>query len=174
MSHINRGSGSIDEVRVFAGMKRLEVAYAKNQDNPNEYGYDFWDNIRHPETGEELRATKGYCDANDMTKCYYAEYQGKNGEKYYYLDSREYRDPTMRGTKSIFQQQAEDREELKNKISEQKRRDFFNTDTAEEEVNKIDREKFFESTTETESMTQNDDQDMGVGKENNRFLTQFK
>lgn len=127
MSHIIDGRASESEISNFIGGKPVVAAYAKNKDNPNEYYYEYWSSIRHPETGEKLQAVKGYCNPNDFNQCYYAEYRDDAGNAYHYLDSRYYHVPELRGNKSISQQQSEDAAELERKLDSQKHKDFLNS-----------------------------------------------
>ncbi len=113
MSHIIDGYASESEISSFIGGNPVVAAYAKNKDNPNEYYYEYWSSIKHPETGERLQAVKGYCNPNDFNQCYYAEYRDAEGNSYHYLDSRYYHDPELCGNKSISQQQSEDAAEWK-------------------------------------------------------------
>lgn len=152
MSHIYRGSASVEEIKNFIGEKDVVVAYAKNQDNPREIGYDYWYDIKHPDTGETLKAVKGYCNPNNTRQCYYAEYQDKNGHSWHYLDSRSYPDPELRGSKSIQEQINEDQ-------SEYKRRQFFESESADEKSRQASTDahkSFFEENGEAKSNISND------------------
>lgn len=146
MSNIINGSASESEISNFIGGKPVAAAYAKNQDNPHAYYYEFWSNIRHPETGEKLQAVKGYCNPNNFYECYYAEYRDDAGNSYHYLDSRYYHDPDFRGTKSIRQQQSEDAAELERKLDNQKHKDFFEQSSDAEQSQSSDKHQtFFEN-----------------------------
>lgn len=125
MSHIIYGKASENEISNFIGEKPVVSAYAKNQGKPDAYYYEYWSNIRHPETGETLQAVKGYCNPDNLYQCYYAEYRDNAGNYYHYLDSRYYHDTELRGTKSISQQQLEDAAELERKLNSQKHKEFF-------------------------------------------------
>lgn len=157
MSNIFRGSFSTEEVQEFLGGREIAVAYAKDRDKPRENGYDFWNDIKHPETGETLRATKGYCNPNNMYQCYYAEYQGADGEYYHYIDSRYCDNVSLRGTQSIQEQQYEDKQELQNKVNSQKHSDFFTRDNVKDNSETNSHRSFFESTTSSNSAEENKD-----------------
>lgn len=150
MSHIIDGYASESEISSFIGGKPVVAAYAKNKDNPNEYYYEYWSSIRHPETGEKLQAVKGYCNPNDFNQCYYAEYRDDAGNSYHYLDSRYYHDPELRGNKSISQQQSEDAAELERKLYTRKHEEFFEKSSGED-TSKISEkhQAFFENTENT-------------------------
>lgn len=146
MSNIINGSASEREISNFIGGKPVATAYAKNQDNPNAYYYEFWSNIRHPETGEKLQAVKGYCNPNNFYECYYAEYRDDVGNSYHYLDSRYYHDSDFRGTKSIRQQQSEDAAELEKNLDSQKHKNFFEQSSDAEQIQSDDKHQtFFEN-----------------------------
>lgn len=145
MSYIYSGSSSVEDVENFLGGKKITVAYAKDQDNPNANYYEFWADIKHPETGEKLRATKGYCNPDNMYQCYYAEYQGEDGRYYHYIDSRYYHDAQWRGTKSINQQQYEDKQELRVKEASQRHSDFFSQEGSKENIGRSSHKDFFET-----------------------------
>ena len=123
MSNIFSGSATEEEIKSFIGGRPLVSIYAKDKDNPNVDGdYPFWSNIKHPETGKTLRAVKGYCEPTKTSYlgerlCYYAEYRDEEGKPYYYLDSRYFCKSEFRGTQSIFEQQLEDKQELKLKLA---------------------------------------------------------
>ncbi len=152
MSHIFSGSASENEVRNFIGGRETVIAYAKEQDSAKTNYYEFWSDIVHPETGERLTATKGYCNPNDMNQCYYAEYIGEDGRNYYYLDSR-YFHGTPRGTKSISEQQNEDRQEWKSKCESQKHQDFFASERRRESSSEQGHKQFFESSSSPHDST---------------------
>lgn len=151
MSNIINGSASESEISSFIGGKPIAAAYAKNQDNPNAYYYEFWSNIRHPDTGETLKAVKGYCNPNNFNECYYAEYRDDAGNPYHYLDSRYYHDPELRGNKSIRQQQSEDAAELERKLDSQKHKDFFEQSSNVEQSQSSDRHQTFFENKESEN-----------------------
>ena len=151
MSKIINGSASESEISSFIGGKPVAIAYAKNQDNPHAYYYEFWSNIRHPETGETLQAVKGYCNPNNFYECYYAEYRDDAGNFYHYLDSRYYHDPDFCGTKSIRQQQSEDAAELERKLDSQKHKDFFEQSSDLEQTQSSDRHQTFFENKESEN-----------------------
>ncbi len=153
MSHIYRGSASIEEVKNFTGGKDIVVAYAKNQDNPREIGYDYWYDIKHPDTGETLKAVKGYCNPNNTNQCYYAEYRDEQGRSWHYLDARSYPDPELRGDKSIQQQISEDASEYK------KKKFFAESDTDKNSKGSTEtHRKFFDEDSKNESQNNNEDQ----------------
>lgn len=155
MSNIFRGCYSAEEVQDFLGGKEIAIAYAKDRDNPRANGYDFWNDIKHPETGETLRATKGYCNPNNMYQCYYAEYQGSDGGYYHYIDSRYCDDVRLRGTQSIQEQQYEDKQELQNKVKSQRHSDFFTRDDTNDSSETSSHRRFFESTSSSNSAEEN-------------------
>ncbi len=158
MSNIFRGSATEDEIKAFIGGRSLVSIYAKNKDTPNLDGdYPFWSDIRHPETGRTLHAVKGYCEpvgSAGNRLCYYAEYSDENGVPYYYVDSRFFYQRSMRGTQSIAEQQEEDRQELRQKIS---------TSPADEEFLSKYREKKTDSqSADEEFFNQSSDQQRGT------------
>ena len=155
MSNIFLCFYSAEEVQDFLGGKEIAIAYAKDSDNPRANGYDFWNDIKHPETGETLRATKGYCNPNNMYQCYYAEYQGADGGYYHYIDSRYCDDVRLRGTQSIQEQQYEDKQELQNKVKSQRHSDFFTRDDTKDSSETSSHRRFFESTSSSNSAEEN-------------------
>lgn len=139
MVNIMKGSYSEYDVREALGGRPVVAAYAKEQDGPKGVYYSFGDSIRHPETGEKLTATMGYCNPNNTYECYYAEYKDSAGQHYYYFDTNYMPAGLGIDKKSISQQQHEDREYLKhkeffekkekpdnNEITEKKHESFFN------------------------------------------------
>ena len=145
MSHIIDGRASESEIS--------SAAYAKNKDNPNEYYYEYWSSIRHPETGEKLQAVKGYCNPNDFNQCYYAEYRDDSGNSYHYLDSRYYHDAELRGNKSISQQQSEDAAELERKLDSKKHENFFEQSSDSDAKKTSEEHQAFFENTENSSRT---------------------
>lgn len=153
MSHIIDGRASESEISSFIGGKPVVAAYAKNKDNPNEYYYEYWSSIRHPETGEKLQAVKGYCNPNDFNQCYYAEYRDDSGNSYHYLDSRYYHDAELRGNKSISQQQSEDAAELERKLDSKKHENFFEQSSDSDAKKTSEEHQAFFENTENSSRT---------------------
>lgn len=167
MSYIQNGSCSVSDVKDFIGGKEITVAYAKDKDNLNVKCYDFWSSIRHPETGEVLHATKGYCNPENLDVCYYAEYLGADGSSYYYLDSRYYREIHLRENKSISSQQDADSRELEDKESSKKHSDFFKKDDkGKEQSGENNRKEFFESSGNKLADDKNQSFDSGDGNKN--------
>lgn len=123
MSNISRGSLSMDELKEYISAP-LTTIYAKYKDNMKVDGdYEFWENIIHPETGESLRAVKGYCDQYGSAlnrKCHYAEYQDDKGNSYYYLDTKSTRIGLPEYRKDIRTQINEDRQEYEDKVYQEK------------------------------------------------------
>lgn len=138
MSNIFSGRASEDEVRMFVGGRPMVTVYAKNKDNPNEDGdYPFWGDIKHPDTGHILRAVKGYCAPSsyglEERPCYYAEYRDEQGASYYYMDSRHYFQPELKGELSIAQQISQDQDAAKLKFA---KKDSFDALNDLDQVNK--------------------------------------
>ena len=120
---LQKGRYSVFEVEDYISMhlnrsEKLEVVNVNSTEfnNGTSRDYQFWSNINHPETGELLKATKGYMgvDSYGQDRCYYAEYQDANGKSYCYV----YQFPIYNDAgevlcqkKSIEQQQREDIEE---------------------------------------------------------------
>ena len=106
MSFIKKGGCCMEEMEAKYG-KKMFPAYAKDQDNPNKPYYDHWSDIRHPDTGEPLRAVQGYCNPNDMYQCYYAEYQGEDGQLYHYEDENDITDQKYQDAAALRSQERQ-------------------------------------------------------------------
>lgn len=183
MSNIYKGSLEERDVSYLLGGKDIVVAYAKNQDNPGEIYYEHWININHPDTGERLCATKGYCNPKNTYECYYAEYRGEN-DTYHYVDLRYSENPSFKGTKSISEQQYEDRQLLEGR-SQEKRESFFSEKTKDIGDRTNVHKEFFDSSagkasdsprhrSESVGSLENSDRSrVGVGKgESSNFVDQ--
>ena len=122
MSNIFSGSATEEEIKLFIGGRPIISMLAGDKsDSKMDNVYPFGYNINHPETGKKLYAVKGYCAPEQRLRtkellCYYAEYMDEDGNLYYYLDSRFFCKAEFRGTKSIWEQQCEDNQELKRKM----------------------------------------------------------
>lgn len=135
---LQRGKYSISEVEDYVSANslnrdRLEVVKVNSSafNNGTSRDYPFWSNINHPETGELLKATKGYMgvDANGQDRCYYAEYEDLKGNSYCYV----YHFPIYNKAgemlcqrKSIEQQQRDDFAEKENSFRKVQERKNFN------------------------------------------------
>ncbi|MBO5261410.1 MAG: hypothetical protein J6B45_00010 [Clostridia bacterium] len=132
MSNITGGYATIEEIEEMTLSKgKLSAVYAKNASNAQKDGdYAFSDNIIHPQTGEVLKAVKGYCTNGSAFErpCYYAEYEGKSGT-YYYLDQTKYKGFAS-NPMTIYEQIEEDRQEYLEKFAE---RDLMDEDDNKEE-----------------------------------------
>ncbi len=81
--NLEKTTYSKEEVEQFFGKKMNVVLRREHVINKGMDFSDFADGISHPQTGEHLRAIKGYADNNG--KFYYVEYENKQGEKYCYI-----------------------------------------------------------------------------------------
>lgn len=131
MVNIMDGSYSEYDIKEFLGGRPVVAAYAKDQNGAKGVYYPFGDSIRHPETGEKLTATMGYCNPSDTYECYYAEYKDSSGRYYHYIDTNYMPSGLGIDKKSISQQQREDREALKHKEFFEKRERQNKTETTE-------------------------------------------
>ena len=134
---LQKGRYSVFEVEDYISMhlnrsEKLEVVNVNSTEfnNGTSRDYQFWSNINHPETGELLKATKGYMgvDSYGQDRCYYAEYQDANGNSYCYV----YQFPIYNDAgevlcqkKSIEPQQREDREERSGNLRKSAERKSF-------------------------------------------------
>lgn len=69
---------------------QISIAYAKDANNTSKMYHELSDAIRHPRTGEMLKAVKGYyiSNVNGQEECIYAEYVDSRGFVYSYAKSK--------------------------------------------------------------------------------------
>ena len=80
---INEGTYSKSEVAEAFHDNNVYEVNLSEFNNGKGRDYSYWAPIVHPETGEQLVATKGYLSGEGNT-CYYAEYRDRQGNYYNY------------------------------------------------------------------------------------------
>ena len=114
-----------DKTNNFQMNRPLEVVNVNSTSFNNGTGrdYPYWKDIKHPETGEILKAVKGYMGHDELgrDRCYYAEFQDSKGKTYSYsYQFAAYRDGRqIMPTKSIKQKMAEDLKALEEKLNKE-------------------------------------------------------
>lgn len=129
----------------FQMNKPLEVVNVNSTsfNNGTSRDYPFWQDILNPETGEKLRAVKGYVGHDELgrDRCYYAEFADKNGKTYSYTyQFAMYKDGVkLLDTKSIKSKMAEDLKQLQENLKKEEEKNKAEDNKEKEQPKKEDK-----------------------------------
>ena len=150
--NINNGRYSPSQVEETFG-QQVDIVNISEFNEGKGPDYAYWDSITHPETGETLRATRGYLGKQD-NECYYAEYQNGQGKYYNYTRG-------MSG-KSISEQQLDDKKLRDKSVSEVEppKEEFRQQDVGDSKIGRF-REEMSSKRTSIEGETHTDAHELG-------------